>query len=369
MSLFRRLLVLVSLSLLAACSSMAASSPSLGGIHPTQTETASPTSTATVPPTPTQTPSPAPTETSTATPAPSPVTLMAVGDIMLGRTVGEQILEEGPQIVFADVQTLLSTADILAGNIECAITDRGEPEAKSYTFAAPPISAQALGLAGFDIAILGNNHALDYGQAGIAQTQQLLSEQGVATVGFGIAGQAAGPLVIEKNGLRIAFLSYVDVPREYLGFDTRDWIATDTTPGIAWADVDNIQAGVSAARQQADVVIVFIHFGYEGNELPVRFQRDAAVAAIDAGAAAVIGSHPHLLQHVEEYHGALIAYSLGNFVFDDFDMPENRSAILRLILDQNGLVSYDWFPVVIVDGLPQPATAEQTAEILRMLAP
>jgi poly-gamma-glutamate synthesis protein (capsule biosynthesis protein) len=294
---------------------------------------------------------------------------MAVGDIMLARTVGERILNEGPETVFASVQTFLSTADILAGNLECAITDRGQPQPKSYTFAAPPISAQALGLAGFDIAILGNNHALDYGLEGIGQTQQLLDEQGIATVGFGIGEQAAGPLVIERNGLRIAFLSYVDVPREYQGFDTRDWIATDAAPGIAWANADDIQAGVSAARQQADVVIVFMHFGYEGNELPVRFQRDVAVAAVDAGAAAVIGSHPHVLQHVEEYRGALIAYSLGNFIFDDFDMPENRSAILRLILDQNGMITYDWFPVVIVDGLPQPATAEQSAEILRMLAP
>jgi poly-gamma-glutamate synthesis protein (capsule biosynthesis protein) len=201
------------------------------------------------------------------------------------------------------------------------------------------------------------------------QTQRLLDEEGIATVGFDVGNQAAGPIFIEKNGIRIAFLSYVDVPREYLGFDTRAWLATGATPGIAWANADDIQTGVSAAKQQADVVIVFMHFGFEGNELPVRFQRDVAVAAIDAGASAVIGSHPHLLQHVEEYHGALIAYSLGNFVFDDFDMPENRSVILRLILNRDGMVSYDWFPVVIAYGLPTLASPEQANEILRMLAP
>jgi poly-gamma-glutamate capsule biosynthesis protein CapA/YwtB (metallophosphatase superfamily) len=112
-----------------------------------------------------------------------------------------------------------------------------------------------------------------------------------------------------------------------------------------------------------------MHFGFEGNELPVREQREDAVAAIDAGASAVIGSHPHLLQHVEEYRGALIAYSLGNFVFDDFDMPENRSAILRLSLNQDGMVSYDWFPVIIVNGLPTMASTEQASEIFQMLAP
>jgi poly-gamma-glutamate synthesis protein (capsule biosynthesis protein) len=196
-----------------------------------------------------------------------------------------------------------------------------------------------------------------------------LGEQGIASVGIGVGEQAAGPLFVEKNGMRLAFLSYVDVARENIGFDTRDWLATDTLPGIAWAIAEDIQADVAAAKQQADVVIVFMHFGYESMEMPVQFQRDVAVAAIKAGASAVIGSHPHILQHVEIYHGALIAYSLGNFVFDDFDMPENRSAILRLLLDQNGMISYDWFPVVIIDGLPHPATAEQSAEILRILAP
>ncbi|MBI4732683.1 MAG: CapA family protein [Chloroflexi bacterium] len=371
MSILRRSLAPLLLAALTACSAGTQSSPSLSGIHPTQTipETA----TVTPSPIPTETPQPTATPTITTTPLPSlepsPVTLMAVGDIMLARTVGERILDEGPGVVFANVQTILSTADILAGNIECAITDQGQPEPKSFTFAAPPISAQALGLAGFDIAVLGNNHSFDYGQSGMAQTMQLLDEQGIASLGVGVGEAAPGPLFIEKNGLRLAFLSYVDVPVELSGFDARDWIATDAAPGIAWAIVEDIHEDVSAAKQQADVVIVFMHFGYEGNELPVRFQRDMAVAAIDAGAAAVIGSHPHLLQHVEEYHGALIAYSLGNFVFDDFDMPENRSVILSLLLDQSGMLSYDWFPVVIINGLPHPATPEQSTEILRVLAP
>jgi poly-gamma-glutamate capsule biosynthesis protein CapA/YwtB (metallophosphatase superfamily) len=369
MSRLRRSFPLLLAFALAACTSGMHASPSLEGIHPSQTVPAPASATST--PEPSQSPSPTPTSTSqpTSTRAPSPVTLMAVGDIMLARTVGERILSEGPGSVFANVQSILSMADILAGNLECAITDQGQPQPKSYTFAAPPLSAQALGLAGFDIAVLGNNHAYDYGQVGMTQTMQLLDEQGIATLGVGVGALAPGPLFIDKNGLRLAFLSYVDVPNEFLGFDTRAWLATDTTPGIAWAIASDIQRDVSAARQQADVVIVFMHFGYEGSDMPVRFQRDVAVAAIDAGASAVIGSHPHVLQHVETYHGALIAYSLGNFVFDDFDLPENHSAILRLLLDQQGLITYDWFPVVIIDGLPYPAGAEQSAEILRVLAP
>jgi poly-gamma-glutamate capsule biosynthesis protein CapA/YwtB (metallophosphatase superfamily) len=372
MSLFRRALPLILLLLLlVACSTGENSSPFLGGIHPSPTLTE--TITVTPSPAPSETPEPTNTPTLSSTPNPSPeprpVTLMAVGDIMLARSVGERILNEGPGVVFANVQDILSTADILAGNIECALTDQGKPEVKTYAFAAPPISAQALGLAGFDLAILGNNHAYDYGEAGMAQTMQLLQDQGIASVGFGVGASAPGPVFIDRNGLRIAFLSYVDVPVELTGFDTRSWLATDSTPGIAWALVKDIQEDVKAAKQQADAVIVFMHFGYEGNELPVRFQRDVAVAAIDAGAAAVIGSHPHVLEHVDEYHGGLIAYSLGNFVFDDYAMPENRTAILRLVLDKSGMLSYDWFPAVIINGIPYPATGEQAAEILRILAP
>ncbi len=370
----RHTLPLLLTLLLLACGPRMHTSTAPEGLHPSPTAP-QPTATATGIPTatptnlPTGTPAPTSTSLPTLTPQPSSVTLMAVGDLMLARTVGERILAEGPEVVFDQVWTILSAADILAGNLECALTDQGDAQDKAFTFAAPPLSAQALGLVGFDIAVLGNNHSLDYGQAGLAQTMQLLAEQGIAPLGVGLGQAAAGPLIIEKNGLRLAFLSYVNLVPEYTGFDARTWRATQEQVGIAWAETAIIQEDVRAAKALADLVIVFMHFGYEGSPLAVVYQRELAVAAIDAGATAVLGSHPHVLQSVDEYHGGLIAYSLGNFVFDEYGMPENRSAILRLRLDQDGIVFYDWFPVVLVDGLPQIANPEQSAEILRILAP
>lgn len=304
-------------------------------------------------------------------PTPIPqITLMAVGDLMLARTIGERVYSQGPQSIFAGVQPILDSADLLVGNLECAITDRGQPEpGKGYTFAAPPAAADALAAAGFDVLSLANNHALDYGFEGLAQTQSLLDERGIAFVGAGENEVAAHrPLIVERNGLRLAFLAYVDVLVEDGGFDTRRWVASAASPGMAWAYPDRIREDAAAARAESEVVIVLLHFGYEGRTGPVASQQQAARAAIEGGAALVLGSHPHVLQRTERYQNGLIVYSLGNFVFDGFGFPANYSAIFSATIDGSGVRDYGWFPVVVVDdGLPRLATAEETPMILALV--
>jgi poly-gamma-glutamate capsule biosynthesis protein CapA/YwtB (metallophosphatase superfamily) len=318
------------------------------------------------------------TPTSTANQTPSPtrsmrVDLQAVGDIMLDRTVGERVLAHGPGIVFAGVQSAFDSADILVGNLECAITTNGQPQHKSFTFAAPPETAQSLALAGFDVLSLANNHAMDYGVQGLLDTQEALRQVGIAGVGAGADSAGAHtPVIIERNGLRLAFLAYVDVPVEKDGFDTRAWVATPSQPGIAWADLDQIKADVIAAKAGADLVIVQLHSGYEiGAYIPPvsPSQRTEAYAAIDAGAALVIGSHSHVLEPIERYHGGLIAFSLGNFVFEGYDGIANATVILHVVLAPAGVVNYDWIPVLIEDGLPCLSTDQEVPAIGTMVAP
>ena len=310
--------------------------------------------------------------TSTSTPG-MRVELEAVGDIMLARTVGDQMKAEGSGIVFAGVQSVFDSGDILVGNLECALTTSGDRQPKSYTFSAPPDSAEALAQAGFDVLSLANNHAMDYGIRGLEDTLAALSQSGISPVGAGEnVSQARFPVVLVRNGLRLAFLSYVDVPTESSGFDARTWIATASQPGIAWADSDHITADVVAAKLQADVVIVLLHSGYEiFSYIPSvsANQREEARAAIDAGAALVIGSHPHVLQSIEEYHGGLIAYSLGNFVFDGYEGIANASIILRVVLTPAGVQSYDWVPVLIKNGLPGMAPNDIANGIETLVAP
>ncbi len=360
---------------LAACAQFQtpANLPPVTRVAALVTVTASPTQPTA---TPTTAPSrtPAPTQTlvvPSATPSPTPppiVNFMAVGDLMLAGTVSDTLVAHGPGVVFAGVASVLAEADVLVGNLECAISERGAPEPKRYTFRAPPLAADAL--TDFDVLALANNHALDYGLEALADTQGLLAARKIATVGAGNNATAArAPVVLERNGLRLAFLAYVDVPIEtVLKFDTRSWIATDATPGLAWADPDHITVDVQAARAQADVVIVLLHMGWESHAI-IRAQRVAARAAIDAGAALVIGSHPHILQNVEEYNGGLILYSLGNFVFDNFGFPENYSAIFTATLTKDGVGEYTWVPVVVEEGLPRLATDEEAGEVLARVAP
>jgi poly-gamma-glutamate synthesis protein (capsule biosynthesis protein) len=214
---------------------------------------------------------------------------------------------------------------------------------------------------------------MDFGPAGLVDTQRNLSQYGIATVGVGADATAAhAPVIITRNGLRMAFLGYVDVPPEKSGFDPRSWTATATSPGVAWGDPEQIRADVQAAKLQADVVIVLLHSGIEITDVINNIsanQRLDAQTAIDAGAALVIGAHPHVLQQIEMYHGGLIAYSLGNFVFDQYAGIANASIILRVVLNKSGVQSYNYVPVLIDNGLPQIVTPKDVPAIGTLVAP
>ena len=324
------------------------------------TATATPTSTST--PTPTR---PTPTPTATATPL---IRLMAVGDVMLGRTIGQRLQTDGAGAAFAGVEPVLKSADVLAANLECVISPWGDAQPKAYRFRAPPEAVDSLAQAGVDVVNLANNHAMDYGYIALADMRKQLNAKQILSVGAGQNRAAAhAPALLDRNGLRVAFLGYVDVMVESRGFDTRVWTAGPGTPGVAWADPTRIAADVKAARQQADLVVVFLHSGLEDRADVSPNQRAEAEAAIDAGAALVLGSHPHMLQPVEKYHGGLIVYSLGNFIFDGFGLPENYSVIFSAALTSAGVGDYTWIPVVIENGLPRLATADESKTILGML--
>ncbi len=294
---------------------------------------------------------------------------MAVGDIMLSRSIGELIVTNNPSAPFTHVADLFRKADWVVANLECAITDSTQPENKRYTFNAPLESAEGLSAAGINVVNLSNNHILDYGQAGLVETLNALKFQNIRSFGIGDNSQSSHlPLIIDKNGLSIALLSYTDVQIEASSyFDTRDWIADETHAGIAWAILPEVQADVVKAREKADLVIVYFHYGIENLDHASQTQHLLATGAIDAGAVLVLGSHTHRLQEIQHYKDGVIVYGLGNFIFDGFDGASNLTALLSVQLTKSGIASLTWYPMVIEDGIPKPASTDVSKIILALV--
>jgi poly-gamma-glutamate capsule biosynthesis protein CapA/YwtB (metallophosphatase superfamily) len=183
----------------------------------------------------------------------------------------------------------------------------------------------------------------------------LLEENDIRVVGGGSnETRARAPLRFEIGGVRIAFLAYVDVPTEYLSqFDTRIWSAGPDVPGIAWAEDEKVKRDIQSLEAETDLTIVLFHFGTEGMGTPDKRQIQLSRLAVDYGAEMVVGTHPHVVQDVEQYKDGWIFYSLGNFVFDAFDGQANRSAILWITISGEKEITYSLMALNIIDGIPR----------------
>lgn len=316
--------------------------------------------------TPRQTPEPVAAPSTSPTPGSGPITLNAVGDLMLERDIITLMDEYGSAYPYAAVRPILADADITIGNMEGTFTERGTRANKFYTFRTPPRHARGLAEAGFDVVSLGNNHTMDFGVEGLADTLTALDAAGVKHSGAGVdAAAARKPALLEVRGTTIAFLSYNAV--------LEATFATDTTAGVARAAEQAIRADVSAAAAVADIVIVSLHCGTEYQDAPTAEQRRLSRAAIDAGAAIVLGHHAHVFQGWETYGNGVIVYGLGNFVFDlDTDDLATlgprpfQTAVLRFELSPAGEVLSVVARPVFIDPLenrPVPATGQRLVEI------
>lgn len=302
-----------------------------------------------------KTPLPPPVEPPPQPLPPPQVTIVLVGDIMLERTPGEHVAKgEDP---FAGVADVLAEADLAVGNLECVIATVGEPVEKLFNFRCHPRNVAVIA-SHLDAVSVANNHSGDFGKAAFAEQLDLLKQGGLAYFGGGMnLAEAHTPLIVERNGLKIALLGYNEV--EYRSFE-----AGPETPGLAWSDDEQVVADIRVAREQADLVVVYPHWGWEYQDTPDARQQELARLMIDAGADLVVGAHPHVTQRVEVYKERLIAYSLGNFIFDDFldvppylNEPSRTSWVLRVTMTREGLVDWETLVARTDDrGFPQPLT-------------
>lgn len=280
--------------------------------------------------------------------APPEVVVAAVGDIRVGGPIGRLAARFGVGDPVRRVRSWLK-ADFLLGNLECAVTERGTKADKTWTFRAPPAELKILEDAGFDWLGLANNHVMDYGPEGLADTIAALKARGLTPLGAGSDAEAArAPLFVEKNGLRIGVLAFTTT------IPDSNW-AGPKKPGVSYADFARLPGWIGDAKKRCDVLLVFFHGGTELSETANQVQKDFARIAVDAGADAVIGHHPHVVQPAEVRGNAVILYSLGNFLFVSPTPGTERALIARLHLGK-GSVRAELVPIDINWGRLRPAS-------------
>lgn len=253
------------------------------------------------------------------------ITLMFVGDIMLNRRVGGLIQENKDyRWPFLKIASTTRAADILFGNLESVISDKGENVGSKYSFRALPRSFEGLKYAGFDVLNVANNHSADWSLLAFKDSLTRLVMADISFCGGGFTEmEAYGPTILTAAGVRFGFLCYTDLGPELFR-------ASGDNAGFAWADWERIKQDIKKIKEQdsADIVIVSYHFGSEYETKPNARQKDLAEGAIDAGADLVVGHHSHVTQPVVRYKEGWIAYSLGNFVFDQMFSEATRTGIL-----------------------------------------
>ncbi|MGA9116628.1 MAG: CapA family protein [Bacteroidota bacterium] len=226
---------------------------------------------------------------------------------------------------------LFRTDDVTVVNFEGPVTPGGTPVRKKFTFRMPAGAPAVLRAAGVDVVTIANNHIHDYGPGGILSTLGALDAAGLARTGAGSdRKEAHTPAVLERAGRRFAFLGY------YGGGEAPT--AGDHSPGVARRDLARMREDIGAILEQDSSVFVtvLLHWGNEKAEHPEPWQMDLARRIIEAGARAVVGHHPHVLQGIERYRGGIIAYSLGNFLFGGNSRSSYDTAVLELALGGGG---------------------------------
>lgn len=251
------------------------------------------------------------------------ITIFAVGDIMLGRSVNANIqARHDPFWPFTHVASLLKTADLTIGNLESPLIYNCPIKRDGMVFCGDAGNAIGLAQAGFDYLSLANNHTNNYGKEGFGQTQQILTEHGLGAYGTGEA------VFSQVKGVKIALLGYDDITTRL--------------------NLASIAKQIANTDSRADFTIVYFHWGEEYVKKSNNRQQQLAHIAVQAGADLVLGAHPHVVQDSEYYQGIPIYYSLGNFVFDQEWSKETKKGLaVRLTYLGTSLQNVEQFPVFI----------------------
>lgn len=278
-------------------------------------------------------------------------TIVMVGDMLFENDLEEAINREryNPFFQFNEV---FENADLVIGNLETTIDGDsvGNRQNKPYTFSAPKVVAELISEAGFNAVSYANNHTKDFGAESVVHTINLLDENGVESFGAGSnTSEAFAPYIYTNKHASIAFLAINEAEAIFNS-------AGSNSAGTAYFNEALISAAINSAKNNADLVFVWTHWGTEHETSPNSFQTNWGRKIIDMGADMVIGAHPHVRQGQETYNGKYIFYSLGNFVFPGMAWSDEAQigSVLTVTLDKDQIVSAELRDTIMdYNGVPR----------------
>lgn len=287
------------------------------------------------------------------------LTMTMVGDVMMGRHVGEVTKRHGADYLFRHVKPYFDASDYVSGNFEHPIlkddASKYEQTDKSIHLYTDMDAIHAVKNAGFTVMNLANNHLMDYGEEGLRDTLDVFDRYNMDYVGGGENRKEAKEHINyqDVNGVRVATLGFTDAFVE-------GTIATKDQNGLLSANPDVLFDMIEKAKNEdhgnADLVVVNVHWGQEYDTEATPRQKALAKAMVDAGADIIIGHHPHVLQSFDVYKDGIIFYSLGNFVFDQGWTRTKDSAMVQYNLTEDGKATIDVIPLQIEEAAPRLAT-------------
>lgn len=274
-----------------------------------------------------------------------------VGDVLLDRGVRKYIESKEVDALFCDeIDSVFAENDMVVANLECPATKIEEPVNKRFIFRAEPEWLQTLHDHGITHLNVANNHTMDQGREGLADTELQIRNYGMVPLGFGKnIEESERPVLIAESPRKVYIITSLRVPSE-------NWVYLDSVPCVSESSVETIITQIDSLKniEPSACVIVMLHWGCEHTLEPIARQVQQARQMIVAGADCIIGHHTHTVQSSEVYKGKPIFYSIGNFIFDQNKQMNTQSKIVNLLITKDS-IAFGELPVEIKNCVPHLA--------------
>jgi len=286
------------------------------------------------------------------------LTIVFAGDLMLDRGTRELIEVKGVDDLFENVHNVTGSSDFTVANLECAACDTTcKAVDKKFNFRANPEWISSLYKNGITHLVLANNHSFDFGENGMKQTVSNLQHNGIKPIGYSRNNDTScAPTILQKGNDSVAIFTSCFL-KQNNGFVSSE---------NAFSLSNKIR--VFKIKHRTCSIVVCLHWGIEMDNRPSEEQIQQAHQLVDAGADAILGHHPHVVQPIEVYKSKIIFYSLGNFIFDNHHSPANRGVMARLSLTKGSIESVRVIPFNIIRSKPVLMNREESENYMKVIS-